>query len=76
MAETRGARNMHLQFACTAYCGQHQGECDREFFCINPNFSRDSIGLLSSHFGSVCPHLIAWDPFAKSQRDLEKGGKK
>lgn len=56
MVETRQdeALNLHLQFACTA-----QGECDREFFCINPTY------LLFP----VCPRLVAWDGLAKSLRD-------
>ncbi len=65
------AMNLKLQFACT-----RQGVCDREFFCINPNFSRAERGMggsstledIMSHFGPVCPHLIAWDPLLKGVR--------
>ena len=53
--ETRQGEIMklHLQFACTA-----QGECDREFFCVNPHYILEP----------VCPHLVAWDPVAKSMK--------
>ncbi len=47
------AMNLHLQFACTV-----QGECDREFFCINPHYILEP----------VCPHLVAWDGLAKSMK--------
>ncbi len=48
------AMNLDLSFACLA-----RGECNREFFCINPNF------CLPGHPPSICPHLVVWDPTAK-----------